>query len=295
MNKFDEELFHMAKDVPIEVPPNVSNKIDEVLVTLPDTKIYEPKNSLPTLNPRVVAACIGLVLFLIPNMFPTLAHSMDNIPVLGDIIKIITIRDIDYNDGNHIIDVEVPSVGIEDINGNIVNEEVSSFINADINELVTTLLDEFNSEYIGKEGYGSLNIHYDVVTNSDTWFTLRITVLETSGSSNTFYKFYHIDKFKGDILSLSDLFIEDSGYIEIISDEIYRQMILQMENDDSTSYWIGDAYPEEKIYLIKGNQNFYISERDNIVIVFDKYEVAPGMMGCPEFEISKDLYIDYLK
>lgn len=33
----------------------------------------------------------------------------------------------------------------------------------------------------------------------------------------------------------------------------------------------------------------------NIVIVFDKYEVAPGSMGTPEFVIEKGSISDILK
>ena len=36
-------------------------------------------------------------------------------------------------------------------------------------------------------------------------------------------------------------------------------------------------------------------EDGNIVIVFDKYEVAPGAMGTPEFEIDKEVYKMFLK
>ena len=30
---------------------------------------------------------------------------------------------------------------------------------------------------------------------------------------------------------------------------------------------------------------FYINGEGNVVIVFDEYEIAPGYMGFPEFEI----------
>lgn len=38
---------------------------------------------------------------------------------------------------------------------------------------------------------------------------------------------------------------------------------------------------------IRSDIDFYINEAGNPVIVFDKYEVAPGFMGRPEFEITK--------
>ncbi|MDY3927926.1 MAG: RsiV family protein [Clostridia bacterium] len=40
---------------------------------------------------------------------------------------------------------------------------------------------------------------------------------------------------------------------------------------------------------MKEDQNFYINDSGNIVICFDKYEVAAGAQGCPEFEIPKSV------
>ena len=57
----------------------------------------------------------------------------------------------------------------------------------------------------------------------------------------------------------------------------------------------GDFFePEDFPYLEHGgwfegiteNQKFYVNENGNVVIVFDKYEIAPGYMGMPEFEIQ---------
>ena len=37
---------------------------------------------------------------------------------------------------------------------------------------------------------------------------------------------------------------------------------------------------------IKPDQSFFINDRGNPVIVFEKYEIAPGSMGIQEFEIT---------
>ena len=38
---------------------------------------------------------------------------------------------------------------------------------------------------------------------------------------------------------------------------------------------------------ISENQSFYINKDGNPVIIFDKYSIAAGYMGTPEFEILK--------
>ena len=38
-----------------------------------------------------------------------------------------------------------------------------------------------------------------------------------------------------------------------------------------------------------GGRDFYINDENQLVIVFDEYEVAPGSMGTPEFVIPTEL------
>ena len=54
------------------------------------------------------------------------------------------------------------------------------------------------------------------------------------------------------------------------------------------------ANPEEQYFhdemipgfeSIEEDQDFYINEAGNPVLIFEKYEIAPGYMGQPEFEV----------
>ena len=57
------------------------------------------------------------------------------------------------------------------------------------------------------------------------------------------------------------------------------------------SYWI---YGEEEygwgLDRIDPDQNFYFDADGNLVLVFEKYEVAPGYMGTPEFTIPREIF-----
>ena len=37
-------------------------------------------------------------------------------------------------------------------------------------------------------------------------------------------------------------------------------------------------------------QDFYINSNGKVVIVFEKYKIAPGYMGTQEFEIDKKIF-----
>ena len=84
-------------------------------------------------------------------------------------------------------------------------------------------------------------------------------------------------------------------YSKILVDEIKRQMKKQMEDNESILYWINDEFIGEDPITVSPDHNFYINNKGDLVIVFDKYEVGPGSMGTPEFIIEKEIINDILK
>ena len=297
MNRFDQRMKDMARKETRHVPEQVSNMIDTILSSLTEiqTPIPKKKRIQWYTSIKIAVAIMVATFLLLPNINYNIAYAMERIPVLGPIVKVITIREYEIEEGNHTLGMEIPSVSFEESHNN--SYEITDYINASIEELTNTLLDEFHKEVNLSQGSGHnfLNLDYDVVTNNDRWFTLRINVLEIAASSNTSFTFYHIDKEKGQIVQLSDLFKEDSDFQKVISDNIHQQMVEQMEADDSVIYWIDAKYPQGNFHTIDKDHNFYFSKDGKLVIAFDKYEVGPGMMGTPEFEIDKSVYEDYLK
>lgn len=198
-------------------------------------------------------------------------------------IKVVTVRSYFYEDDKKELNASVPSIGDKE-NSNAENQ-----VNKDVDELIRQMVDCFYEEYNqNANDFKSVGVTYDVITNTDRWFTLRLNVIETAASSRQYYKFYNIDRENDRVVKLSDL-CENKDYKNIISDDIKRQMREQMDSDSSISYWI----KEEDVVLggnftrIEDDQNFYFNEIGNIVIVFDEGDVAPSSMGTVEFEINK--------
>jgi len=71
-------------------------------------------------------------------------------------------------------------------------------------------------------------------------------------------------------------------YIDLVNEQIQQQIKERQENGN------GDFFAPEKggFETISAEQNFYINAAGNVVIVFEKYEIAPGSMGNVEFEIA---------
>ena len=66
---------------------------------------------------------------------------------------------------------------------------------------------------------------------------------------------------------------------------IIRQMRQEMDENEDAVYWIDGVEAGESFTALSGTQNFYFDDAGNLVIVYNKYEVGPGYMGCPELEI----------
>ena len=289
MNDFDKYIKSMASEENTDIPDSVKNKIEETLAALPEKNIHIKKTKI---LPRIAAtaACfIFVIFFLLPNVSVAYAEAFEEIPIIGRLIKVITVRNYFYSDDYHEMDIDVPKVSGED-------GDAADYINNDVNKLTDTLVKQFYKDLdsIGDSGHSSIYVDYETVTNTESWFTLKMRVHEAAGSSNTYYKYYHIDKKSGKIIKLSDL-SEDEGFLETLEKEIRQQMRSQMDNDSSKIYWLDDSVIGKDYVALTPEHNFFWNENGDLVIVFDKYEVAPGAMGTPEFTVDKALISDMLK
>jgi len=288
---FDQEIREALQGEQIPVPESVHQRTEMLLDSLPEKEAKPKLRILHTTTRRLIstAACVLFVmLVLLPNMSVTYAHAMENIPIIGDLVEIFTIRNYFYSDGRHELDAEVPEVNVPN------NEQVSNLINKDVNELTSEVIQKFydDLEVSHDTGYGSIYIDYETITNTDEWFTLKLTVSEVQASSNTYFKFYHIDRTNGTYVTFGDLIdSEDFGAIEQI---IREQMEAEMAANPDVVYWTEDTELGQSITALSADQNFYFDDAGNLVIVYNKYEVAPGSMGCPEFIISPEKYEPYM-
>ena len=169
MNEFDRDLKRMAAEEPMEVPASVKKRIEETLEGLPEKEAG--RRPLWVLS-RVAAAaaCLILVtLFLLPNMSVAYAQALERVPVIGDLVRVVTIKNYLYADEKHEMDIEVPKVE---------QEEMFDPINAEVEEMTQSLVQRFyqDLESIGRRGHSSIYVDYETVTDTGSWFTLKLQV-----------------------------------------------------------------------------------------------------------------------
>ncbi|MDE5716593.1 MAG: RsiV family protein, partial [Lachnospiraceae bacterium] len=257
------------------------------------------------------AAAAVFMLVIVPNISAEAAYAMEQIPVLGGVISAVTIRNYRYESEQFSADIrevkleqgdEAGGVSTDDIGTEEAGQETAKMegsiqtINHSIEEMTDRLIARFEEQVDLGEGHGSINVDHEVVTDTDTWFTLRIDVTEIAGSGFQYQYYYHIDKATGEIASLKHLFKEGADYITPISENIKEQMRAQMRADESKIYWV-DSEEEmgEQFEAIKDDQNFYLNKEGRLVICFDEYEVAPGYMGLVEFAVEEEAIAEIRK
>ncbi len=284
----DKELLHLFEEEKIICPTDVSSKIDATLIDLRKSN-ENRKNYRTVLFIRAAAALCVILFFALPNINSTIAYAMQEIPIIGELVKVITIRQYENDDEFHPQKVEIPEISEDG--------EAFDFINADIEELTDRALFLFKEECeLFPDSHTGMIIDYEVVTNTKEWFTLKLLIHHEAGSSTTEYRYYHIDKMTGNRVTLSSLFKDDFDYVNAISENVLAQMKKRNEQLGSTVYWTdSEDVPEWNFSRIDAEQNFYFDENGNLTLVFDKYQIAPGYMGSPEFTIPDEVYKHALK
>ena len=287
MNKKDKYIRQKLLENDREIPVSAKNRIEETLFELPEQEIRIKTHPIFKKFTTAFVCFLLVTIVLLPNVSVTYAETLEKIPVLGDIIRVITIRNYFYSDDYHEMNVSIPK-----LEGN--NEEID-FINADVKELSEYLVQRFYHEVeeLGNEAHSSVYVDYKVVTDTKDWFTLKLVINEVAGSGNIYFKYYHLNKLTGKIMTLENI-VADNEFYDVVEKEIKLQMEKQMSDNSNLKYWVDDSTFGDDFVTIKPNHNFYWDQDYNLVIPFDKYEVAPGYMGTFEFVIDKGLIKEYI-
>ncbi len=236
-----------------------------------------------------IAAAAVLALVVVPNVSAEAAYAMEQIPILGSVIKAVTIREYQYESERFSAEIEEVQLEQSGEAEDAKTDESIAAINESIEEMTDRLIARFEEKAASGEGHTGVYTNHEVVTDTDTWFTLRLTVTEVAASGMEYQYYYHIDKTTGEIATLKNFFRDGEDYITPISENIKKQMRNEMKTDESKIYWV-DSLEEmgHQFETIKEDQNFYLNDAGQIVICFDEYEVAPGYMGMVEFVVEDE-------
>ncbi len=240
-----------------------------------------------------VAAVVAAVFVILPNTSGTIAHAMEQIPIIGSLVKVVTFRDYEYESDRNMADIQVPEIKQEEQVENSTLQEnldrTTAEINAEIQEITDNLITEFETNLKNEWGYQDVVVTSEVLATTPDYFTLKLICYQGAGSGYEWNYFYTIDLNTGERLQLKDIFKEGADYITPISDNIKQQMQERMDADENVYYWLNDEIEEWNFQAITDETSFYLNEKGNVVIGFNEGDVAPMYMGTVEFEIPAEV------
>ncbi|TMV43311.1 DUF3298 and DUF4163 domain-containing protein [Paenibacillus mesophilus] len=285
-NQF-ERLKRQYKDIPI--PDQLDFIVNQSI-----KQAVKSRKRKSASRRRLTGIAAAVVIFVAGiNTNPNFAKAMSEVPVIGQLVKVLTIKEFKVEEPTAKATLQVPAITILD------NKSLETALNDKYMEEAKKLYQDFTTEMdrLKQNGGGQLGVNsgYTVKTDNDQILAIGRYVVNTVNSSSTTFQYDTIDKKNQLLITLPSLF-KDDRYISIISENIKVQMKQQMKDDPKKAYWVEGVPNQTNTYFkaIAQNQNFYINNDGKLVISFNKYDVAPGYMGVVEFVIPTGTLADVL-
>lgn len=276
-------------------PQMSDEQFEKLYRTMKEAKISERKERTKQRTIKVAATAAALVgaFVILPNTSATIAHAMEQIPIVGQLVEAVTIREYEYDSDRFKADIDVTEIKVENqaedskVQENL--DRTTEEINVEIQKITDELIAQFEADLKQKEGYQDIVVKSEVLTTTPDYFTLKLLCYWGAGSGYQWNYYYTIDLNTGERLELKDIFVDGADYITPISENIKAQMQAQMDADEMVHYWLNDEIEDLNFKAITDDTSFYLNERGNVVIGFNEGDVAPMYMGCVEFEIPSEI------
>ncbi|HJA92220.1 MAG TPA: DUF3298 and DUF4163 domain-containing protein [Candidatus Eisenbergiella merdipullorum] len=300
----------------IRIPEELKETVDRAVHSVDKRKsaaIYRRRRLMRAARNIGVAAAAVLVCVTVGvNTNEVLAKELGQLPVIGSLVRVLTITSYHEEDGDHDITVNVPEITVEneektqepesDAAESLSEEDIEDAVNAQIQQIVDDHVAQAKEKFAEykeaffatggtEEEWGDrtmdINVDYEVKYQEGSILSLVLTTSENWVAAQELRYYYNIDVLENRELTLEDLLGED--YVDIANESIIRQMQERAAADENLVYW-GVTEHESQIggfVSVDENTDFYINADGNPVVCFAEYEAAPGFMGIQEFEIKK--------
>ena len=254
-------------------------------------------------NIGVAAAAVLLCMTVGVNTNEVLAKELGQLPVIGSLVRVLTITSYHEEDGDHDITVNVPEIEVEETQtAGMSDADIEEAVNAQIQEIVDSHIAQAKEKFAEykeaffatggtEEEWGGrtmdIDVDYEVKYQEGSVLSLELSTFEGWVAAQELRYYYNIDVAQNRELTLKDLLGGD--YVNIANESIRQQMKERVAADENLVYW-GVTETESGIdgfVSVDEDTDFYINADGNPVVCFGEYEVAPGFMGIQEFEIER--------
>lgn len=304
----------------VEIPAELGDAVNKAIASCDKEKLREKycraqkKENAVRIFRYAASAAAGLLVCLTVgvNSSQVFAKEMSEVPVIGALARVLTVRSWHENEGDYEIDVEVPQIAagtasgdgsavapdgggadaasefIGDVNAEIekIVEEYTQQAQAEFEEYKKAFFENGGSEEEWADRTMDIYVDYEVKYQEGPLLSLELVTSKAWVSAEEERYYYNLNLAQDRSLSLEELLGEN--YVELCNESIRRQIGERIANDENMVYWgFGeDDGMIEGFETVTEDTRFYLNQEKKVVIVFEKYEIAPGYMGIQEFVIE---------
>lgn len=133
--------------------------------------------------------------------------------------------------------------------------------------------------------------NYTLIPSAEPYFVIEQSRYQYSGGAHgiTELSYLVLNKATSKVVTLADLFKSNIDYTAIIN--AYVLDTIHQRQEQGAIYFVGS----NGFQSIRQDQPFFINQFNELVIVFNVYEIAPYVAGPQFFNISLESLSDYLK
>lgn len=290
LNKMKEDYNHIS--IPEELDDMIQQQIQKSRTKQAEQKRVRLRNRAKKSLCAIGTAAVVCILFAAAlNTSYVFAKEAAKLPIIGEFARILTFRTYEENEDNIAVSVRIPTIEMitEDTGINIakINQEILTLCNQYANDAVLRA-EEYRSAFLETGGTleewaehnVEITVDYEIKNQNKDYLSFVVRGTENWTNAYSESRYYNLRLPDGKTVTLKDMLGEK--YIENVNESIMEQ-ITERQNAGETFFG-----PEEGGFTtITDDTKFYINANNHPVIVFEKYEIAPGSSGEIEFEIGE--------
>ena len=230
----------------------------------------------------VAAACLVMVGGL--NVSPTFAAAAADVPVLGGLFQILTVRNYETEQDGINYDVSVPEVEADGALTEAVNAEIQKRVDAHLAQAQADW-DGYKEAFLAtggtEEEWGDreMNVIIDYEIKSQTDTTVSFVVYFGEGWIGSMQQMYcyNLDLENDKDITLADVLGED--WVSICNTAVQAYI----DQDTSGLFFTPD---QGGFTTVDDTTSFYLNEDGNPVLVFPEYAIAAGAAGIVDIPVE---------
>ena len=234
-----------------------------------------------------MAACFAVLVGML-NVSPTVAHAAADVPVLGGLFQVLTVRDYETKQDGIDYSVTVPGVESE--------ADLAEKVNAEIQERVDALTakaqadwDAYKEAFFAtggtEEQWGdremNVIVDYDVKSQTDTTVSFTVDFAEGWITAIQERYCYNLDLAADRDITLADVLGED--WVSVCNGAVNQYIADSADADGNSLFFSPD---QGGFTTVDETTAFYLKQDGTVVLVFPEYAIAAGAAGIVEIPVA---------